>query len=866
MLIVLAVGVFADVIVNNEDYPFFHIFPTFTIKDYGAICNTLIAAQATVITLAIAMLALISSRISKNYMGISICEYILNEKQIYFKYDKIFISELSILIFSIFLNFYELYNTAISFLIISLILINISFYLIYNAFIKDYKIKEKINKHLIRNLRKFKNKKILVYIKKFIEEWVNVFEQQTNHEYNKYNKNFERINSTVFKRFNKEEYKELEGNLKMFFTNLLLSYSNEIKEKVLIIFFNTYKTLYNKLDLTYINNKKNKENIKDKLDCNFHLFLEIYDIFLKNVELLKKENIEKIKNIKWNYFCYYVIIINFKFKNNKSKKELFYLRWLYQNLGCWASQDTDEGDSVWKNIIKDYQDLSREDDNEGEDPFLTEYRSICFAYSASLIINGRADFIENILNLDLIKDSYYNKNYKNFFIYTFLIKSFIFYIIKRKKDLEKINSNLNRVIDDFIKKDSTRKFFEYILDVISNEYITIINIELVEIIETEILIQEYYLFPIIEKYEFINKNVIVYDIVRDFIIFTVLYLQMKSCNNENLIYNFFIKDIGNDYIKIKKYCSYYVQENKDNLVKLISEYLDMLTFSDKENNREKNIFLYANEMYNILKEASYKIIKELYIKESEEKYNSSENLSIKEKEKKYKDLISNYFKEKYKNIILINIDNNKALLEKFIIKLNYKISYYIDFENTFDLLDKIYYNKINEMIIYYICCLLVDNKSITKYKTTEFLKYFENVSDFTKYKNADYLGSNFPFQPTCSENIYEFFKWKKLQEDLEIRMITNDVHYGLLLVKDALKIVIQDVVVNDRPQTIEDKKIEPDPETGKYKFEVDPGIRLDLTRDELEKYLSNTERVMEIMIKVYCPVETGTKIGFLIER
>lgn len=55
-----------------------------SVKNLGTICNTILGVQGTVITLTIAMLALISPKISGSYMGISKAKFYMDIQPILF--------------------------------------------------------------------------------------------------------------------------------------------------------------------------------------------------------------------------------------------------------------------------------------------------------------------------------------------------------------------------------------------------------------------------------------------------------------------------------------------------------------------------------------------------------------------------------------------------------------------------------------------------------------------------------------------------------------------------------------------------------------------------------------------------------------
>ena len=86
---------------------------------------------------------------------------------------------------------------------------------------------------------------------------------------------------------------------------------------------------------------------------------------------------------------------------------------------------------------------------------------------------------------------------------------------------------------------------------------------------------------------------------------------------------------------------------------------------------------------------------------------------------------------------------------------------------------------------------------------------------------------------------------------------------GLALKKGSVKVCIHSIEVVIRPQRISDDKQNYNEETGLYTYSVYSGMPIDFREHELEAFLHDNRKVIEISAKI--SVQTSTeRIGILV--
>lgn len=764
---------------------------------------------------------------------------------------------------------------------------------IYRLFIEDYDYIKDIKLYILKKIEKSIGKKenIQEILYNYIKNWIIDFKKHSFEEYRCFL--LENILGLLIKFDNKEYIIEYQDDFKSICVNLLDSDRYGVKSDGLKVFFHIYDLIFKKFD------EINYKNEMYKYD--FHLFLSVEKNLFKAIKHMDAQDLFEIK---WGDFIRKILLFNKvdkdvsglndieRQKKYKKLEEKALIYRFYRKLGYWMPKEFEESENIISFILNDIIEEYIADISE-ETILTKEYFSVCFGYVSSLIIEGKISIVSKILFSKDILNYYENRlieNNKELAIFSFGVKCFLYYISKREDDEKIIEFALKENINSIITSKSFREYFNDYSKLILKYNNDIFDKNLFYKIENYLVKEEEHLLYSSGRFGG-GKTMIMRSVVHDFIIFTILYLELESNNIKNLLNTYFDSFIGDESDMILYFSLEYMEKNKDNTINLINKYLEMLLdtkdttkteytdinvkFLDKEdidikNNLniedEKIIFNKSKKMYNILSKSLKIKVKKLLSEESNEIDTINRELWISKNIKGFKYKIFEYFKNKYENIIYLQDSVFDIPLLKLKDEFIVKYFYTINFSKKFDIFNLFKFDWLESRFVQLLCKVLHNNKYLKLYKTTEFLKHFKNESNFKDFTGADLLGSLHPFRPSKSEQTPEFWEWEKISEDLQIHSIHHDVYYAILLRKGALKIYLEEPIVEERSQKIEDHKIVPDPETGLYRYKVEGGIPLDFTKEELEPYLEKTGRVLEVKIKFSCEVVGESPIGYIIER
>lgn len=141
ILIIGLAGVLDEVIAR-----IFH--PLFYVLNFDSVSLAILSIQATVATLVLTILSLMTNKMDASYIGVSINDFLLNIKPWIFKQKRIIISEIVLIVGNVFIHMAGWYNIVVTIFIISMLLVIISVSEIYEAFLGSEKINEEIEAYL----------------------------------------------------------------------------------------------------------------------------------------------------------------------------------------------------------------------------------------------------------------------------------------------------------------------------------------------------------------------------------------------------------------------------------------------------------------------------------------------------------------------------------------------------------------------------------------------------------------------------------------------------------------------------------------------------------------------------------------------
>lgn len=143
------------------------------------------------------------------------------------------------------------------------------------------------------------------------------------------------------------------------------------------------------------------------------------------------------------------------------------------------------------------------------------------------------------------------------------------------------------------------------------------------------------------------------------------------------------------------------------------------------------------------------------------------------------------------------------------------------------------------------------------------IKDFSDDRDYMNYLHSNNLelliGSKYVLDNKNYSLTHEF---EKLTENWKV-IYTMLMESGLALKRDSIKVCIHSIEVEIRSQNISDEKQSYNKETGLYTYSIYSGMPIDFKENELEAFLHDNRKVIEISAKI--SVQTATeRIGTLI--
>lgn len=250
----------------------------------------LLGIQATIITLTISVVALISNNISEMYLGIAVSDYYLNKRPFIFKQNRIIYIGLMLLVGSILSYSNDKYIWQYYFFTITVSLILLSVTEIYALFRGSASSKNEIQLFIECSIRKSGNvKKKQILFKNFIDDWTDKSADQNYKQYEKYKKTLFLFFSELVLYNEMEVLNDIKSGCASEILSLLNSREELIQGRGIILF----EEIYEKMWLFVID-----EKFDANADQKFELLSEIYDELIYTSERISIDILER--NIHWN--------------------------------------------------------------------------------------------------------------------------------------------------------------------------------------------------------------------------------------------------------------------------------------------------------------------------------------------------------------------------------------------------------------------------------------------------------------------------------------------------------------------------------------------------------------------------------------
>ena len=794
------------------------------IDDFCTLSLTVLQIQASISTVGIALIALISGFMSEEYHGISVSDYFLNIKPRIFKQNNIIIGLLILTAGNVALHFFKMYNAVIAVLWVSCIIIIVSVIELYDAFKGKTKIIGEIDAYIDYMI--FSDE--VYYEKKceIIRNYCCSVPKMNEKQYEEYKTRYKKGLCELLKGNPEPSIKEIYDNSCILINSFLYNDDiGDIKYRAYDILNEVYLVLFNYL-------KENKKHI----NADFSLYEDSCDEILKEMINLSKDRFNTY--VKWRDIAVMVSYVNVYIHKDNITDIISmgyvntYICW-YITSSCRAYKLIVDKPNRFYNTY--YGLLEREFDyipeNISNDFKLMMCKYEFVYYRAVLKFNDYEKL------LVIYKDNIFYYNIKNNgyekILFIIMAVCYTYYIGERELPLyvNKSEKNAAQQILAFCRENN---FFGNFLQQIDWNYNTLIS--------QKNIYKDF--SNILGEFEELPDDGTVKICIMDKII-NYFYLFISafsySTNYNSIFVSLLFENIG-----IEELYNCYFGRYRDETEKHLLDICDKLCNNDKQY-YEKIKVGYSeleNRIVSSYKENTLKKATRDFKKFDEDNKNNVVLNDIKER-------IISYLKQKYKDLSneTMNGEKYKFCVCRFTSPISFRAKEISD--HMYSIIDTVIFDRLVE---------LLKEKDILDiyeriYSNTddEYIKFLEN----NRFKYM--IGSDYIFRP---QNYMKYQEFDNVIKKLNIKRIsTRPRNSGLLFAEDAIAINIEDVEIEQKYVSLSDceGEWEYNEETNMYKYPLDESA-VEYTKEELSKYLHDSELAIEVNVSVNIYINENSHI------
>lgn len=801
------------------------------INDIASFSLTVLQIQATLGALSIAIIALLTGAISDSYMGISVSDYYLNIRPWKLKQKVLIFVSLGLCLFGVFFHSLKLYNLVTGSFVATLIVISISIIEIYSAFggknVGNREIEAYINYILESDIDY--NKKVNI-LQNYVLDWKKNIDSQDKESYEKY--------FDIFQKYLLVLWKSEMGGSTMVIQQQCYS--------MLYCFFGSEKALTKERGIDFLQNIyliiwkeilkcKSKEELLNKSKVGFSLFTEIGSEMLQSIDDLSIECVERkllfsyfvdsvqrvavwfIVDEKENCELYRHSVISYE---NEISELIRFSRYIGYYLAKQKQKNSIVNQRIWVNILNRWSAFSSYNIPEDkENIFLKDRVVIYFNYCYGLLLNGHENIVKEGVYFTGINNAIkLNNKYQALFY--LLVHCYLYYLAERESEdciTENVKLSAKNILNDVEAKGAFGSLISMLVE--NAEWL---DIEMYKNMRN--ILKGYELYP---KY-FSAKRMIIEDVVTDFYIFLILFMDHEYYLPELLERNI------SDTITYR-----YVSTGQEVETKRMFTNLFKLIFVG--NKIDTRIDVEVGLLYDKLEKFVKKKQKEKYVelaKEAQQKYEAT--INEEEIREKIKINVAKRLGEKF-SPILVNEDTKNGLIKIRLLTLHENTSF-LSQESIAEC-----YSHMEGRFLYGIMMFLYRRKAI------EFRDRFDDFLDDREYMNyleTNQLNTLLGSQFILSNRNYKYAsEFKRFIEQYET-IYTSFVNEGLALKDNAISVCLHDVNVSIHPARLQETEVKWNKETGKYTYSIANGLPIDFDEKELQEYLYNNKKVINITAKV----------------
>lgn len=778
------------------------------------ISNTIITVQATVMTLSIAILTLVSNRNNEDYLGIDISDYILNKKSIILTYKNTIAVSFFLLFFNIALKIYKQDLLIIGLFIASCVIV---FYLIiniYNGFANHEIINEEISGYIENTILK----KTGSSRRNYLEDFFDNLKKDSISDYSRKQREgffFEKIFDVFFN-------SQIQNDDRECLEEGCINYLHYLKENdkthtFLVFIQRCYLSMYQNINENTISKGVKTISILSSVGD------DIYEIF--NAGEISEFN----KTFDWVLFVRNVSLVSAYYHNSLEQDSIIHFGYIIGKYCVRHNNDVlgEQITTLFRRMrFANYVEVF---DESQKNIYTIISKKMLLRLSKVIILNNRIDIIKTDVFDEIyrfrLNDGFESSN-KQMALFAIEIHTFLFYIAFYETTncvSQKIKDECVKILKEIRVKNIFKTAFFQIADNDINIMgeggkgsLNIFNTNLVETVFNDLSPLD--ISPISGNY----KEYVMEKAVDDYIVFLFTYIA-NVYSDASIIKNSFEKEKGAAYYYIKYF-------DKRNISRYKKLYFCFVSTSATDEKTKNDIKVSYGRLQNAVEEFEKEEV--LSGRGEDEVHKISEE----EKRKMEKELIQ-FLNLQLGDLQLSDGEKDETINAKLLTIngfSNRDLSGYIRDTQRFLV------NSFAGIVCYQWKkndCL--NEKNIKGMDENKYINYLQENS------GKIFVGSSLNFMIDEHSDEDQVNKYLKTQK----RSFEENYAYGLIMDRESA-VNVDDVTIDIRPQTMEEMDIEFDEERDKYKYEVSQGIYIYVTKEELKKYLNDRIRVIEINAKI----------------
>ncbi len=777
------------------------------VRDLSSMSLTLLQIQASITTLTLAIIALLSGTISDSYMGVSICQFFLHKRAQLLKQKYLIITEFVLLFINVWSHLVAKYNIVIAIFTISLILILYAILEIFWVFHGKKNICEEIESYIIYS---FKNEKDILVGENFISDWKVHASSQSQEEYEHYRDlttDFI-IKMVLYDKCIDEGNRLIENIIKFFFQNE--SISCKLKGIMFIDYF--YEQLYR--------NISQHTDITFNLEKPFLLISRVSREFVDALDFIEPEAIENSINL--DRFFDKTLIVSSLLAHEDKNGEISSLYSLAIYLGTYITKQKQKGklidSSYWERIClcKKYflgmKNISKAKEKSIKQSVIMYKFNACYGF----ILNGQISFVKNAIFLDSIRNIYRIDD-KDLVLLPMLVHCYMFYLAYREsKDCidEELQGHIkNALLDTGVINSITHFYFK-----LSNN-VGILEDNIGD--EIEDILQHYdTLFPKHGN----GKTVTMSTAVQDYFLYVSLLLDMYSTHRQGL-----------NLLNIRKYY-FYLRDSDNHRLRSCIENMHPLFFSESNSHNntrtDSMLFSFSQKMTERYKTHFLNEAKITQQKYDNEKVQEEAIIQI-------NDTIREEFNYIF-NSLNAPCENMKTYNKEKTIKIT-TCTEFINEQNNINLARHV----AGDFTSWIICELA----SILKIKIQEQNEVFNDYDSFKAFLDqySLLLGAKNVFDYPNYFSRYSTYSSFLKNKDCRF---AEESSIGIAFNNNDLFVLPKDISVKIYQPTPEEMGFKSENEKGLYSYKTKEGIQLNFEKEELDNLIPNEHKIIEISVNV----------------